>query len=136
MAQFTLINGDVIEFSNNIVTPLNCVGSQSCDRFGHIFFIPDAVAQFIDTDKLAKDLFNVSKLTLAKYDDTKTVLPVLIKHQQPLNLITGITIKRQFKIISFSSANIEKSQAANVFKILLNDPVIEHIQLDEVYSLS
>ncbi|MBE0378186.1 hypothetical protein [Pseudoalteromonas prydzensis] len=135
MAQFTLINGDVIEFSNNIVTPLNCVGSQSCDRLGHIFFIPDTVVPFINAGKLAKDLFNVSKLALAKYDDTKTVLPVLIKHQQPLNLITGITIKRQFKIINFSSANIEKSQAASVFKKLLTDPAVEHVKLDEVKQL-
>ena len=136
MTQFTLINGDVIEFSNNIVTPLSCNGSQSSDRLGHIFFIPDAVLPDIDSGKLAKDLFNLSKLALAKYDDSKTVLPVLIKHQEPLQTIDGLTIKQQFKIISFSSANIEKSQAANVFKILLNDPVIEHIQLDEVYSLS
>lgn len=135
MAQFTLINGDVIEFSNNIVKPLNCTGSQSRDRFGHIFFIPDAAVPFIDAGKLAKDLFNLSKLALAKYHDSKTVLPVLIKHQKPLQAIDGLTIKRQFKIISFSSANIEKSQAASVFKKLLTDPAVDHVKLDEVKQL-
>ena len=136
MTQFTLINGDVIEFSNNIVTPLSCNGSQSSDRLGHIFFIPDAVLPDIDSGKLAKDLFNLSKLALAKYDDSKTVLPVLIKHQEPLQAMDGLTIKQQFKIISFSSANIEKSQAAKVLQMLLTDPAIEHIKLDEIYSLS
>ncbi|MFU2509661.1 hypothetical protein [Pseudoalteromonas sp. ASV78] len=136
MAQFTLINGDVIEFSNNIVKPLNCTGSQSRDRFGHIFFIPDAAVPFIDAGKLAKDLFNLSKLALAKYDDSDPQLPVLIKHHAPLSQITGLSIKKLFKIAPFSSANIEKAKATSVFKQLLANSSIEHIQLDEVYSLS
>ncbi|BDF93521.1 hypothetical protein [Pseudoalteromonas sp. KAN5] len=135
MAQFTLINGDIIEFSNNTVKPLNCTGSQHYDRHGQLFFIPDAVVPFINAGKLANDLFNLSQLAFAKYDDTKTELPVLIKYQGSLQAIDGLTIKREFKTISFSSANIDKSQAAKVFKMLLSDPAIEQIKLDEVKQL-
>ncbi|MBB1421088.1 hypothetical protein H5200_04035 [Pseudoalteromonas sp. SG43-7] len=135
MAKYTLINGDVIEFSNNIVNSLACKGDQSQDRHGHIFFIPDEAVAFIDSGKLALDLFNLSKLALAKYDDSNPQLPVLIKHQTPLSQITGLSIKKLFKIAPFSSANIEKVKAASVFKQLLANSSIEYIQLDEVYSV-
>ncbi len=136
MPKFTFINADMVSFSNNKVDPLTVVGKQSCDRNGHVFYIPTTMTAFIESGKLAKDLFNLTKLSIAKYDDqTRSTLPILIKHHGSLCEIEGLTVKRQFKVINYSSAEIDKSKADLILRQLLKQKNLEHIKLDEIHQL-
>lgn len=136
MPTFTFINADRVDFTDNKVEPFAVAGEQTSDRNGHIFYIPTSMKPFIAEGKLAKDLFNLTKLNIAKYDDqTRQTLPILIKHHGNLCQIAGLTIKRQFNIINYSSAEIDKTRAHNVLMHLMAQPYVEHIKLDEVLQL-
>jgi len=137
MASYTLITGDVVEFAMGEVNSFNSTGTLKKERHDHVFFIPSSAVPAIHSGKLHTNLFNLTQLEQAQYDDvSKAVLPVLIKCQGELSQHPGLTIKRQFKIINYLSATLDKSALNTLLPALLSDEQLIQIQLDEVKSLT
>jgi len=137
MTSYTLITSDVVEFDNNLLNPHSCIGTVKEQRNNQIYFIPKSAVPAIHSGKLHTNLFNLTQLEQAQYDDvSKAVLPVLIKCQGELSQHPGLTIKRQFKIINYLSATLDKSALNTLLPALLSDEQLIQIQLDEVKSLT
>lgn len=136
MSNFTLITGDMIEFKQGKINPLKSVGTISTEPHQQLFFIPNQAGPLIKSGKLHANLFNLTQLTLACCDDNKKdVIPVLIKHQGTLQDYVGLTVKQQFKIINYISADLSKGTLTTLLPQLINDPKLLQIQLDEVKQL-
>lgn len=135
MKQFTLVTGDVIQYDNHQINPLHAKGEITINSLNEQVFIPQSVKTANELGKLKDNLFNIEKLLHSGYADPYPSIRVLIETTQPLPDITGLNIKRQFNIINFCSADIDKQHCKRVLDALLKLEYVQQIQLDEVIQL-
>ncbi len=135
MSLFTLLTGDIVSYDSNQITVIQAAGETKTNRFGESLFIPYSAKAAIKQGKLDENLFNLNTLRRSGYADPYPVTHVLIKTSLSLPNIIGLRVKRQFNIIDFCSAEIEKQHGKTVLNALLELEQVQQIQLDEVIQL-
>lgn len=146
--QFTLITGEKVAA---IAKPdgklagvrlLNDDGSEQVTSIyeiaGEQYIITPKSQALIDSRLVDQELFNISKLYAAGYDDASTEqLPVIIKYRSgtlagsavPVAPM-GAEVNSEYELIDSASVGISKQDAAAVWQSLADDVTVESVWLD------
>ncbi|MFB2649785.1 S8 family serine peptidase [Shewanella mangrovisoli] len=148
--QFTLITGEVVTAvvrADGSLGGIRLLGEHGAEVITSIF--QNANGQYLITPKAQPlvtsqavdlELFNITKLHAAGYDDASTdKLPVIIEYQDGTlagsavpNPIEGATLTDEIELIDSAAFGVSKSKAAKVWETLSTDASVKSVWLDAV----
>ncbi|MCH1931365.1 S8 family serine peptidase [Shewanella sp. A25] len=150
--QFTLITGEVVTAvvrTDGTLGGIRLMGENGAEVITSVFqnkngqyIISPKAQQLVDSRAVDMELFNITKLHAAGYDDASTdKLPVIIKYQDGTlagsavpNAIEGATLTDEIELIDSASFGISKDKAAQVLASLSNDMTVKGVWLDAVIN--
>ncbi|WP_078082953.1 S8 family serine peptidase [Microbulbifer mangrovi] len=145
---FTLITGDKVSAvvkNDGALAGIRLLGEEGGEVVTSIFkrgndtyVVPPKAQKLVDAKAVDMELFNISKLYLAGYDDKSTAkLPVIVEYidgtlagaavPQALN---GMSLTGEIEIIDSAAFGIDKTQAAELWTQLTADNSVEGVWLD------
>ncbi|QYJ80217.1 S8 family serine peptidase [Shewanella acanthi] len=148
--QFTLITGEVVTAvvrTDGTLGGIRLMGENGTEVITSVFqnkngqyIISPKAQKLVDSRTVDMELFNITKLHAAGYDDASTdKLPVIIEYQDGTlagsavpNAIEGATLTDEIELIDSASFGISKDKAAQVIESLSNDMTVKAVWLDAV----
>jgi len=145
---FTLITGDKVTAvikNDGALAGIRLLGENGDEVVTSIFkrgndtyVVPPKAQKLVDAKAVDMELFNISKLYQAGYDDESTSkLPVIVEYidgalagaavPQPL---AGMSLTGEIEIIDSAAFGLEKSQASELWTKLTADSSVEGVWLD------
>ena len=145
---FTLITGDKVSAvvkNDGALAGIRLLGEDGSEvvtsiyQYGNdTYVVPPKAQKLVDAKAVDMELFNISKLYQAGYDDDSTSkLPVIVEYTdgtlagaavpQPLS---GMSLTGEIEIIDSAAFGIEKNQAAELWTQLTADSSVEGVWLD------
>ena len=145
---FTLITGDKVSAvvkNDGALAGIRLMGEDGSDvvtsiyKYGDsTYVVPPKAQQLVDAKAVDMELFNISKLYEAGYDDASTSkLPVIVEYVDGTlkgaavpKALNGMSLTGEIEIIDSAAFGIEKSQAAELWTQLTVDNSVEGVWLD------
>ena len=145
---FTLITGDKVSAvvkNDGALAGIRLLGEDGGDvvtsiykRGNDTYVVPPKAQELVDAKAVDMELFNISKLYQAGYDDASTSkLPVIVEYTdgtlagaavpQPL---AGMSLTGEIEIIDSAAFGIDKTQASELWTKLTADSSVEGVWLD------
>ncbi|MFB2642838.1 S8 family serine peptidase [Shewanella bicestrii] len=148
--QFTLITGEVVTAvarADGSLGGIRLLGENGAEVITSLFqnqngqyLITPKAQKWVESHTVDIELFNISKLHAAGYDDASTdKLPVIIEYRDGTlagsavpNPIEGATLTDEIELIDSAAFGISKQQAAKVWETLSTDDAVKSVWLDAV----